>query len=134
MSHQVVELFDPNRRHDLTVRRVISEHIDRQMRSLGEARRWSSVRPSPAIRIFAKTTKKIAAGTERLPTPSRLHKRNPSATAARLAAAAAVAAVAVLGDSSIPDNDDFDDSHATGRSEREVHGSTLHAEKMHSDG
>ena len=68
MSHRVVELFDPNRRHDLTVRRVISEHIDRQMRSLGEARRWSST-----IRIFAKTTEKIAAGTESLPTPSRLH-------------------------------------------------------------
>ena len=70
----------------------------------------------------------IAVGTESLPTPSRLQKLNPSAPATRLAAAVALA----LGDNSTLDNDDCDDSHATGHLKRDVR-DTFRAENMHSD-
>jgi len=158
----VVELPDQNCHHDLAVLQVISEHIDHQ--NLGKVRRWC--------------LKKIAAETESLPTPARLQKRQPSATATRLAAVATAAledssaavvledrsaaaalggssslhrparlqkrqpsatatrlaavATAALGGSSTLDNDDSDDSHATGHFERDVH-DTFHAEKMHRD-
>mmetsp|Transcript_33872 Transcript_33872/g.76131 ORF Transcript_33872/g.76131 Transcript_33872/m.76131 type:complete len:148 (-) Transcript_33872:698-1141(-) len=110
----VVELPDQNCHHDLAVLQVLSEHIDHQ--NLGKVRRWCFVRSS------------FAVGTESLPTPSHLQKWQPSATATRLAAVA----TAALGGSSTLDNDDSDDSHATGHFERDVH-DTFHAEKMHRD-